>query len=111
MSDEQKQTLDKAIGVAAVLAPLALVISKVSSTVSNVTQVCKDLRPVILLLNNAIAANPIVLVITAIVALIAILVTMYNKCEWFRNGVNDIFGNIQEFVSGAIENIKTFLDT
>lgn len=43
-----------------------------------------------------LAANPIILVIAGIAALVAGLVTAYNKCEWFRNGVN-----------GAVTAVKT----
>ena len=31
-----------------------------------------------------IAANPALIAIAAIAAVIAIVVTLYNKCEWFR---------------------------
>ena len=49
-------------------------------------------------LNAAMYANPIGLVVLAIVALIAIFVVAYNKIEWFRNGVNYIFqGIVREF--------------
>ena len=37
------------------------------------------------LLNAAMSANPIGLIIAAIVALIAIFVVLWNKCDWFRN--------------------------
>jgi len=37
-----------------------------------------------------LAANPAVLIIAAIAAVIAIVVTLYNKCEWFREKVNAI---------------------
>lgn len=54
-----------------------------------------------------IAAHPVITVITAI---IAIVVTLYNKCEWFRNGVNRIFGEIGNFIKNCAEDIKGFLD-
>lgn len=39
------------------------------------------------LLNIALRANPIVLIITAIIALVAIVVYAYNHFAWFREGV------------------------
>lgn len=57
-----------------------------------------------------LAANPIVLIIAAVVALIAIFVTLYNKCEWFRDGVNAIFGGIRDFIKGVIDKIKGFFN-
>lgn len=32
--------------------------------------------------------------------------TLYNKCEWFRDGVNAIFGAVADFIKGAIDKIK-----
>lgn len=54
-----------------------------------------------------IAANPVIAIITAV---IAIVVVLYNKCEWFRNGVNKIFGSIGKFVKNAASEIEGFLD-
>lgn len=41
--------------------------------------------------NAAMSANPIALVIIAIVALVAIFVLLWNKCEWLRDGVTAAF--------------------
>lgn len=35
--------------------------------------------------------------------------TLYNKCEWFRNGVNAAFGGIKSFIAGVVDSIKGFL--
>ena len=68
------------------------------------------------LLNIAMNANPITLIIIAIVALIAIIVTLWNKCEWFREGVmtviNAIWGAIQSvgtFIMGVFQNVFNFV--
>ena len=45
-------------------------------------------------LNIVMAMNPIVLVIGLLVALGATFVILYNKCEWFRNGVNNVWSSI-----------------
>lgn len=45
-------------------------------------------------LNIVMAMNPIVLVIGLLVALGATFVILYNKCEWFRNGVNNVWSAI-----------------
>lgn len=37
------------------------------------------------ILNAVMSANPIMLIVLAIGALIAIFVVLWNKCEWFRN--------------------------
>jgi phage-related protein len=67
------------------------------------------------LLNTVMNANPIALVVTAIVALIGIFAIAYTKSETFRNFINklwetikEVFGNIPEVVSGAWETVKDF---
>ncbi|MFR9235286.1 MAG: phage tail tape measure protein [Eisenbergiella massiliensis] len=50
---------------------------------------------------SALLANPITWIVIAIVALIAVFVLLYNKCEWFRNGVNAIWGGIKEGASAV----------
>lgn len=60
-------------------------------------------------LNTAMFANPIFLVIAAIVALVAVFIIAYKKSETFRNLVNGLWGTIKRvfsaipgFVRGAI---------
>lgn len=60
----------------------------------------KSVKDAMLLLNMAFAVNPIALIIGAIVALIAIFVILWNKCDWFRN-----------FWIGLWEGIKTAFET
>lgn len=50
-----------------------------------------------------LAAHPLLI-------LIAVLITLYAKCEWFRDGVNKIFGTIANIVKRAINKIKSYMD-
>ena len=52
-------------------------------------------------------ANPILLVISGIVALGVALVVLYKKVEWFRNAVNFIFGPIVKLVDTAFNAISS----
>lgn len=52
------------------------------------------------LLNIALSANPIGIVITLLVSLAATFVILYNKCEWFRNGVNKVWASVKKIFSG-----------
>lgn len=54
------------------------------------------IKAVGLALKVAFTANPVGLIIAAIVAVIAIFVLLYKKCEWFRNGVNKAWKAIKE---------------
>ena len=55
---------------------------------------------------SLVAANPWILAITAVIAAIVLL---WNKCEWFRNLVTEAFTTIKNFVLPIFETIKTFI--
>lgn len=55
----------------------------------------------------ALLANPVTWIVIGIVALIAALVLLYNKCEWFRNAVNSILSFFKEKLGAALEVAKT----
>ena len=57
-------------------------------------------------LNAVLTANPIGLIIAAIAAVIAIVVVLYKKCDWFRNGVNKILGAVVSAFKKLWEGIK-----
>ena len=54
----------------------------------------------------ALLANPVTWIVIGIVALIAALVLLYNKCEWFRNGVNAILSFFKEKLGAALEVVR-----
>lgn len=56
-------------------------------------------------LNFIMSLNPITLVIAGLVALGATFVVLYNKCEWFRNGVQNVWGAI----TGTFQKFNGFL--
>lgn len=47
------------------------------------------------------SAHPIGAIITVVGLLITTFVTLYNKCEWFRDGVNEIWGGMKTFLNGV----------
>lgn len=51
-------------------------------------------------LNLVLSMNPIGLVIIALTSLGAIFVVLYNKCEWFRNGVNQVWSGVKNTFIG-----------
>lgn len=50
------------------------------------------------LLNAAMSANPITLIVIGILLLVGLFILLWTKCEWFRNGVMMIFGAIVDAV-------------
>jgi tape measure domain-containing protein len=61
----------------------------------------KVLIPLIGLVNMLLAANPVVLIVVGIAALVGALVALYLKVDWFRKGVDKAFGLIKT-VAGAV---------
>lgn len=106
LTDNQKEMIATIVMIVAAIAPALLIISKVAGVISTMINVIKTLQTAIVAVNGVLAANPIILVIAAIAALIAIFITLYNKCEWFRDAVNEIFENVKEFIGSAVEVIK-----
>ena len=115
LNQSQQETIIKVAAVVAAIGPALVIIGKVISAVSSVIGVISKIGPVVTAakagfaaFNAVLAANPIILIVTAIVALIAIFVTLYNKCEWFRDGVNAIWEGIKNAFLTAFGVIKTF---
>ena len=64
------------------------------------------LKTIITVINAVMLANPIGLIIAAVVALIAIFVILWKKCEGFRNFWINLWGGIKSAVSDAWNGIK-----
>lgn len=117
LSPEGQRVIAGCVLVVAAVGPVISIISKVSGGVSSLIGIISKIAPVLgpiktgfAAVNAVMAANPILIIIAAVAALIAIFVTLYNKCEWFRDGVNAIFGAVADFIKGAIDKIKGFFD-
>ena len=57
------------------------------------------------LLNIAMDANPIVLVVLALVALAAALIWAYQNVDWFREMVNNLWAGLQQLASMIWDNL------
>ena len=90
------------LGVATGIATLWAIIKGVTIIQTVITSI-QSLSGVFMFL----AANPIVLVIAAIAALVAALVYLYNNNEEFRTKVQEIWGAIQEFFGTVALAIQT----
>lgn len=81
----------------AFLGPLLLIIGKLSSGLSKVFGVLSKVSGIF-----SFIATPIGFAITAITAIIAIIVLLWNKCEWFRNGVLGLVNWLKTMLSGFL---------
>ena len=104
--------------VAAALGPVLIVIGKVVGAIGTimtvVPQIAGAISGVIGFVSGTVipAISAVVAAIgwvpLAIAAVVAILVVLYNKCEWFRDAVNAIWTQIKEFFVSAWEVICSF---
>lgn len=59
------------------------------------------------ILNSTFRENPVGIIVTAVMGLITTLILLYNKCEWFRDGVNGILKAVVQFFKDAWAAIQT----
>ncbi len=117
LSPETQEMIVKCVLLVAALGPVFSIVGKVSGGIASLISIGAKIAPMISGAGTAfsgfsavLAANPVGAVILAVTALIAIFVTLYNKCEWFRDGVNKIFNGVKAFLKGAVTEIKGFFD-
>ena len=129
LSEGTKKTVVTIALLAAALGPVLIVIGKVISAVGTIMTVVPKIAGVIntvkgafAALNATMLANPIVLIIAAIAALVAAFIYLWNNCDGFRQFWIDLWENvkqvaitvwnaIKEFFSQVWEAIKTIFST
>lgn len=101
-------------GIVAAIGPLLIIIGKLMSSVSAILTYGPKLLSAFNAIKGAISglfsmilAHPVVLVIVAIIAAVVLL---WNKCEWFRNLVMKLFENIKNALNKAWQEIKKVWD-
>ena len=92
------------------IAPIVLTIvgafKAYSTVVQIISAVTKTWAVIQALLNGTLMLNPIGLIVAGIVALIAIIVLLYTKCEWFRNLVKAVFDFFKTAFNLVVEYFK-----
>nr|DAT78924.1 MAG TPA: minor tail protein [Caudoviricetes sp.] len=112
MSEGQKKVVATIALIVAAIGPLLIMVGKVATgisaitglfskmkTLTTITSIIGKLKGAFTALFGVIAANPVIAVIAAIVAA---LVLLYTKCEWFRDGVNAVVQKIASFFTETI---------
>ena len=101
--------------VAAAIGPVLIIVGKVISAVGTIMILVPKLAGVInaakgvfAAFNAVCAANPYVLIIAAIVALVAAFIYLWNNCEEFRQFWIDLWEGIKEIAIAVWEALKEF---
>lgn len=115
LDDNGKKVVLTIAGIAMAIGPVVSIIGtliKVGSGIKKLVTMIKSWSVVTKLmtaaqtaLNVVMSMNPITLIIIAIVALIAIIVLLWTKCEWFRNAVMTAINAIWS----VIQTVATFI--
>jgi len=93
--------------IVGVLGALAAVIGTVSLAITVWSAITRTAAAIQAVWNAVMAANPIVLITLAILALIAVVVVIATKTDWFQRLWKNAWGAIQGAVSGAFNWIKS----
>ena len=107
LDDSQKQTIATIGLIVAAVGPVLVVIGSVLQAVGTVMTSISAVKGALTALNAVIAANPMVFIIVAIMAVVAALNYLYNHCETFRNFVDGVMAAIVGFVTTAWTTIQT----
>lgn len=94
-------------GAVALLSPALIILGKV---ISGVGQAIQTMQTIVGGLSKALtflAANPVVLIIAGIAALVTAFIVLWNKSEEFRNFFINTWNTIKNAVSSAIDWIVT----
>lgn len=110
LSPEMQNMIVIIAAIVASIGPALIIFGKVAQSISSITTLFSTLGikvgPIMTGIKtafttcfNAILAHPI---IAGIAAIIAIIVLLYTKCDWFRDGVNNIISNVISY----LQNLK-----
>ena len=95
--------------VIGVILGLSMVLGPIVTYIGTIITLVGYLKVAFGALNLTFLASPIFWIIAGIVAFIAILVVLYNKCEWFRNMVNQALNFIVNIVKNVVNRIKLYI--
>jgi TP901 family phage tail tape measure protein len=115
MDEGTRKVILTIAAVVAALGPVLIIIGKVISSVGTILTIIPKIGPALTAvkgafagLNAVMAANPIILIIAAIAALVAAFIYLWNNCEGFRQFWIDLWEGIKSVVSTCVEAIKNF---
>lgn len=95
--------------LAAAIGPALVILGTLMGSVTKIIGGVKAFMQVWKVMSTLLLANPFVLIILAITALIAGLVWAYNNVKWFHDGVNTFFKAISDITVQVFNFVKGFI--
>lgn len=115
MDEGTRKVILTIAAVVAALGPVLIIVGKVISAVGTIMTIIPKIGPAITAvkgafagLNAVMAANPIILIIAAIAALVAAFIYLWNNCEGFREFWINLWENIKNTAVTVWNAIKDF---
>lgn len=115
LDEKTKQNIATAMALVAGLSPVLMIIGKLVGSIGSLNLKFTDLsdkvdniKDKMQSLWGILSAHPIALVITAVGALVAGFIYLWNNCEGFRQFWIDLWEVIKQKTSEVVEAIKTF---
>lgn len=105
LSPETQGIVMMIVGIVAMTAPLLSMIGKVSLGISVIKKVLSELSTV----GKVITGGTGIIAIIGLV--IAIVIELYNNCEWFRDGVNEIISSVIGFFQNLGDKAKEIFNS
>lgn len=106
LTPAQQQTIVTIGLVVAAIGPALVAIGSVITAVGTIMSIVPKVTGAISTLNAVLLANPILIVVAAIAALVAIFITLWNNCEGFRNFWIELWEKIKAVFSPVIEAVE-----
>lgn len=114
LSPAQKEFIVKMGAILASIGPVVAILGKLISVKNGISEIVAKMKAWNLatkamtgaqkVLNAVMDANKIYFIIAGITALVAGIVLLYKKCEWFRNGVKAVI----DFIVGLFTSVVDF---
>ena len=115
LSDGTKEFIVKLALVLAVVGPILVIVGKVISAIGiiltvvpKIVSAIQAVKTVFAALNLTMLANPIVLIVAAIAALIAAFLYLWKNCDGFRQFWIDLWENVKQIAVAVWNGIKAF---
>ena len=111
LDESTKETIVKVGLIAAALGPVLSIVGRMTSGIGSLTMLGGRAMTMFSGLGTAGASigaslGPVLAVVAAVAALVAIFVTLYNENEDFKEKVDEVWPQIQETISGVLEQLQ-----